>query len=55
LSVCSRSSWLPTGLCDRTFRGVELSMKDDAGRLRLGLLEQIADPRRRRATNISTN
>ena len=46
LSVCSRSSWLPIGLCTRDLaERVELVDEDDARRLGLGLLEQIAHAR----------
>ena len=46
LSVCSRSSWLPIGLCTRDLaERVELVDEDDARRLGFGLLEQIADAR----------
>ena len=46
LSVCSRSSWLPIGRLDADLaERVELVDEDDAGRLGLGLREQIADAR----------
>jgi hypothetical protein len=55
LSVCSRSSWPPPlKPAPRAADRVDLVEEDDAGRVLLGLLEQVAHAEAPTPTNIST-